>query len=126
MKWLVFLAFYTFFIHQDKSLPLVTTEEEFKVHSDGQKVVLIGSYTIMSLPDSKFMSRSMVNIKLGSFEVLLERDEKEKRSKEEVKKFSGKKVKVIGLIYQNIRPWGNIFPGVMPAIVDIESIERVK
>jgi len=112
--------------------PTVTTKEEFEKHYD-QKVILVGTYTPLMLPESKRPNSKKINsgrvsIRLGDFDVALDRDKKGLRSKQEVKKFSGKKVKVKGTIQKMVTLWGDGTQQsiIMPAILEIESIEISK
>jgi hypothetical protein len=98
----------------------------------GKKVELIGEYKVMLLPmskrpGSKLMRSSRVEIRLGKFSIALERDKAGIRDTVEVKKFEGKKVKVIGTIYEIMNLWGDGTEQsiVMPVVTNIESIEKI-
>lgn len=113
-------------------IPTVTTKQEFENNHE-KKVVLVGTYTPLMLPQSKRPNSKKINsgrvsIQLDDFDVALDRDKKGIRSKEEVKKYSGKKVKVTGTIYKNMTLWGTGQEQsiVMPVILDIEKIEWAK
>lgn len=110
-------------------LPQVSTEDAFK-KNDGKKIVLVGTYTPMMLPQSKrpgspMIASGRVSINLGQYEIALDRDKKGFRDSTEVKKFSGKKVKVTGTASKMSTLWGNGEEQsiIMPAILDIKKIE---
>lgn len=115
-------------MHNSK-LPEVTTAETFK-KNDGKKIILIGTYTPMMLPKSKRPGSPMipsgrVSINLDRYEIALDRDKKGYRDSTEVKKFSGKKVKVTGTASKMTTLWGSGQEQsiVMPAILEVKNIE---
>lgn len=113
---------------QDK-LPQVKTKAQADLNWE-KKVELIGEYKVMMLPmskrpGSKLMRSSRAEIKLGKFAIALERDKAGIRDSAEVKKFEGKKVKVVGTLYKMVNLWGDGTEQsiISPAIMEVEKIQ---
>ena len=93
----------------NKKIPEVTLYEHIKRYAN-QKVTVKGRYTELNVSQKqtqiKYIGRVKITLKDNHF-VILETDKQGIRSKEEIEKYRGKPVLVIGTLYPNMYAWGD-------------------
>lgn len=110
-------------------LPVVGTREDCEKYWE-QKVILVGTYQDLMLPESKrpeseIKKSGRISIDLNGYEIALDHGPAGFRENEEKTLYLGKKVKVTGVIYKNMPLWGDGREQaiVMPVITEIKSVE---
>lgn len=110
-------------------LPVVGTREDCEKYWE-QKVILVGMYEDLMLPESKHPESKIkksgrICIDLDGYKIALDHGSAGFRNNEEKTLYLGKKVKVTGVIYKNMELWGDGKEQaiVMPVITEIKSVE---
>lgn len=108
-------------------LPLIQNGQNLKQY-DNTEILLEGKYELLNV--SQRSDRVVYNgrvqiILLDGFSVCLERNKAGIRSESEINNFKGKKVRVKGILLNNVQIWGNGLEAclAMPCITEIKSIE---